>query len=65
MIITRMLSIFAELVLGFKNQQAENSNADLYQELINIVGGEEELSKRDESRNSCRFWATLARTSRS
>jgi hypothetical protein len=45
MIITRMLSIFAELVLGVKSHHSENPNVELYQELINIVDGEDELSK--------------------
>ena len=45
MIITRMLSIFAELVLGVKNHQRKVSNSKLYQELIRIVDGNSELSK--------------------
>ena len=47
MIITRMLSIFAELVLGVKNHQSENPNEELYQELIKIVDGSDKLSKNN------------------
>lgn len=43
MIITRMLSIFAELVLGVKNYGSESSNNKLYQELIRIVDGSDKL----------------------
>lgn len=60
-----MLSIFAELVLGVKNHQSENSNLKLYTELINIVDGSDKLSRPDQSRSSCPSWGTRRRRTRS